>query len=450
MPDYKKRNVKKVKAKKPAKAKAPARTAEIPMEDTRIARQKKQKSAPAKPIRQNKATKAPKAKSTPRSAAARTASKKGLRVVFGGKNKKKSYFTAACMSVLILAVVLVELLTPTGMIETIQNQYALLSADGSGLDGLQGERFLKLQTTTDSIAVLSDKYFELYNAKGKTVLYDQHGFSNPQMVHSSARSLVYESGGKGLKVYNHSARLFEKTFENNIYTATVCRNGSMAVVTQSVGYASHIEVFNKNLKTIFTKDLAEDLVSAVALSPDGRYLAISILRAVGGDFESVVCGYRVKTGAKLFEHSYDGVAINTLQAVKKQHFVAAAQTRALIINFKNGAEQAVEIDRLKYLDTNSAGHTVMVHAYQGTATRHTVTVVNSLARVAGSFAVDGNIKDVALGKDRVAFLLDTQIKIYDFAGVELATVDCGFNTTLVADIAGKTVAVTGKQLVIQS
>ncbi len=450
MPNYKKRNVKKVKAKKPARSKA-ARTADIPMEDARSTRQKKQKSAQQpKQVRQNKAaTKVPKTKSPTRSSN-RAPSKKGLRVIFGGKNKKKSYFTIACMGVLILAVVLVELLTPTGMIETIQNQYALISTDGSGLDSLQGERFLKMQTTSNSIAVLSDKYFELYNAKGKTVLYDQHGFSNPQMVHSSARSVVYESGGKGLKVYNHTTRLFEKTFENNLYTATVCRNGSMAVVTQNVGYASHVEVFNKNLKTVFQKDFAEDLVSAVALSDDGRYLAISILRAVGGDFESMVCGYRVKTGAKIFEHTYDGVAINTLQTVKKQRFVAAAQTQVMVIGYKDGAEKPVEVDRLKYLDTNTSGHTVLVHAYEGTATRHTVTVVNSLAEVVGNFTVDGNIKDVALGKEKVSVLLDTQIKTYDFTGQETGMVDCGFNTSLISSIDGKTVMITGKQLVIQS
>ena len=342
MPDYKKKSVKKVKlnaAVKPAKKAAPKKKKPVKVTKPEIINmerkpKKEVKTAvlPKKPVKhtpqkvKNNSSGTAKKNSTPVLSFTVISGEKAV----GFFAKHKFFLTVI---VLIIAIALFSLFTPTGLIEYSQNYFKSIGS-GKFPKDLVGAKTLDCRSNGNPL-ILTDAAYLVYNESGKTVFSDTHGFTNPIMKTSKARTLVFDQNGNNYKVYNYSTTLTSGSSNDALITGDICRNGSYAIVSKPADYASKVEIFTKHNKMKFTWCSSKEIVTAVTLSNNGNRLAVATIYANAGQSVSKVYIFGYKSADPLYTLQYESPVLY-LENFNGSSFVAATETSVNFIKWKNG------------------------------------------------------------------------------------------------------------------
>lgn len=128
-----------------------------------------------------------------------------------------------------------------------------------------------------------DKYICLFRKK-KLQFYNKVGTKveeidldiNKAVFSSAGRYLaVSEEGGQKFYLICGKDKIFENEVNGNINQIKVSRSGYVAVVMTNSSYKSIVDVYNKDGKQIFKKNLVTSRVADVSISQDSKYLAIA-------------------------------------------------------------------------------------------------------------------------------------------------------------------------------
>lgn len=128
-----------------------------------------------------------------------------------------------------------------------------------------------------------DKYICLFRKK-KLQFYNKVG-TKVEEIDLDINKAVFSSAGRYLAVSEEGGQKFylicgkDKVFENevngNINQIKVSRSGYVAVVMTNSSYKSIVDVYNKDGKQTFKKNLVTSRVADVSISQDSKYLAIA-------------------------------------------------------------------------------------------------------------------------------------------------------------------------------
>ena len=169
-----------------------------------------------------------------------------------------------------------EQIAPNSLLIWLDN----LLAGGEAGEGfpiaLDGSEIVAMQATEDGyLAVVDGTELHFYNGKGGEEVRRTHGFSSPGMQAAGKYVCVTEKGGRRLRLETRAKTVCEITTQFDILTAAVSENGNVAVLTAAdQNYTSKITVYDAAGKVLYDRNRAEQGV-AVALSPDGRCVAVT-------------------------------------------------------------------------------------------------------------------------------------------------------------------------------
>ena len=97
------------------------------------------------------------------------------------------------------------------------------------------------------------------------------------MQSSSGRILVYDIGAKNFRIQSKTRVLFEKQTDHMILTASIGRDGSVAVATRADGAESMLTVYDKNHKETFKWACAKEHIVSCDVSDNGRMFVVAVL-----------------------------------------------------------------------------------------------------------------------------------------------------------------------------
>ncbi len=162
-----------------------------------------------------------------------------------------------------------------------------------------GSRTADIEAQGSSAAVLTQTQFMVYSSSGKQQISSIHGFSNPLMSVTGNRSLVFDRGGTGIKVFSKSKELFRKNFENTIYGAFMGKK-YFAVITSSQSYSCELIIYTSTYKEVMKWYCSEGRVTAFSFD-SGSGIYVSVVSAENGDFKTTV--YKLNASKKTEEGS---------------------------------------------------------------------------------------------------------------------------------------------------
>ena len=155
---------------------------------------------------------------------------------------------------------------------------SLTEKDRSTLYYNYGEHGAAHAAFRGGVATAHDNGVEILTAAGEPSLLLERAFHTPRIVASHHYALAYDLGGTAFSLCNAYDELYRGTTDAPIVCAAISDAGSFAVVTAAVTendvyYPSEILLYNGNFKLVqyFKRSSA---TTAVALSEDGRYIAI--------------------------------------------------------------------------------------------------------------------------------------------------------------------------------
>lgn len=343
-----------------------------------------------------------------------------LGIILGKREeqRKKRLITYLVVLPFIMAILIFCLTTPTGPIEAITNGIATVGG-GSFPKAVTGSKVLSLKTVENRAFLLTDTHIIGYTDSGKEMFQHQHNFSSPVLEASSTRTLVYNRESTDYVVHNNSQLIYEKKSSKPIFCADISNNGSIALVTEADKYAAQVEVFSSGMKSKFIWYLVDGLVSDIAISNNGKKIAIAVLKVKDGAFDSEIVCFDIGSETPLFTIPQKGTHILKLETVSSSQFSYVTGEGISYVKWKDGTQTSLSEGDLspvfyKIYDNKSV-------AVFGKNTSCTVNIYDKKGEKLGGFTYNSLIDDVTFSNKRVYLLKSTNIYELDFEGNLLNT-----------------------------
>ncbi len=364
-----------------------------------------------------------------------------IKVIRGSKYNRsvRNKFFFSFLAIIAAIYLVLHLILPVSVYENFLNITSIMG-HGKYPISISGNSVIDCVSQGQYYYLLTDTSICAYSNNGKLILSDMHGFSNPIISISDTRAIVYDQGGKVIYVYNLGGRLHKLETEQEIITASISRNGELAVSTHSDSFASVVNVYDKNLKQIFTWNSAKDIVNNVLVNPSGNRLAISVFNVSAGQYTSKMMILNFESADPL--HTIDlgnsialsltntgkGVSIITADNYKFVHWTKFTT---------NDVKSSGQINLVRKADKGL----LLVFNRANDRSDNTVVLISNKGIKTGEFSISDLITDIQYSKGRVYYISDTFINILDGDGNVLRNGSCEYGTKKFAVISSNSTAI---------
>ncbi len=354
-----------------------------------------------------------------------------LRVVTGRKlvRRKKALATAVVALLLVGGLWMLSASTPTGLLDALRGKIASFGS-GDMPANLSGGESRDAYLVSGNAFLLSDTHAEIYNPAGKQIFSRQHAFAFPVLRTSAARAAVYDQNGTDFYLFSLTGVLAERKFETPILCAAVARDGSYAVATRSKSYASQVEVFNRRGKAVFTWYSPTDLIVDVALSDDGKQLAVAAVTVQNGSVHSRVSLFDYRSATAHDTVDYAGEAVYRLQTVSSGRFAVVCARRVDILAFRDAQRTEHKTDyEVSCFRTDGNSWSAAALGREGNKNDNRILVCGAAGESKADFSFQGAVTDLTVRQDTIYILSDGTVYTLDFSGAVQRSAPCSFHAS---------------------
>ena len=254
--------------------------------------------------------------------------------------------------------------------------------------------------------------------------------------------MVYDRAGSKFRVENSSKTIGEITTDYAIITADLGRNGTVAVVSSSKGYLNEVNIYNRSLQQKYVWKSASRQVISVSVSDNGQYFAVGTLSVDGGGFVSHVMAFSIKSTQPLWEETYQGSQILSVDFKGNDHIVAVFD------NMISGCTRKGERQDYDYegqtleafSNTAKNGTTLILSRYnQQTSTE--CLLFNAQGTLTGQSSIEGIVQSVSQNGRYIGVLMRGQFVVLDVQGTVRYTIDTQEDKNLICMMGKKAVLV---------
>ena len=365
-----------------------------------------------------------------------------LKVVEGRRQSRKKKIKAISSFIVVILIVglFLQILFPAGVGEWIKIKTAVM---GTGRFPIT----LKSTETVNTVAkdsyyyVLGNTHISAFSNSGKELFSFEHGFENPVLKTSASRSLVYDQGGTNLYILNIKGESFPLVTERPILTAAVSDKGNFAVATTSKKYTSEVLVYDKEGKTIYEWYSAKDIVNAVALSSNGKKLAVGTLNIENSKFISKLSVLDFKSATPKYTETFEDTKIRRIDSSFSATFAVVTDKKIKTYRWANFKSKVAENNYdVMFFDSFKNGY-IAVFARENDKTDNRVVVLNKRGKIKFQFTISGTISDIAVQGHHIYCMSETEISIIDDEGKTVKKTSCGFGGKNICVLSSDSVAV---------
>ncbi len=274
------------------------------------------------------------------------------------------------------------------------------------------------------VALCGKSELQLYSPTAKLLRTVQHGYAEPAMVTGNARVCVYNRGGKELRVESRSRTLATKSYDYPILTVGMSPGGTMAVATKAERYLASITVYSPTFDEIYYAYLAENYPLALAVSQDGKHLAIACMQVENGSFGTRLLLYDMTKSDTTAGQTVVDIADNAplqLRYLPTGELVVVCDGFAGIYNAETGQQVArYDYGGRTLLAADGYGkNTLLVFGTAGSSTASSCVLLGETLQQLAVVSPGVDVQDVALGAEYFYALGKKAVVGYTLAGEEV-------------------------------
>lgn len=351
------------------------------------------------------------------------------------QRRKKARRRAVARLIVFLALVALGLfawknwdtLAPDKLLAQIQDGLG----DGVGsypvdVSGINPRRVARCENYT---VLLSDSYLTFYNSEGGEINRYATPSSSVLMRQAGSYVLLVEQEGEKAQLYTRSAMIAEVTAEHAIVSASVNSKGQFALLTQGPqGYASQVTVYSRSGKVLYTRSRTQQ-VTEVALSTDGKQVALVTVQAVNGSLDSSVDVFSLDSTDQEAKCSYrtSDALLYRIEYLDDGWLMAVGEKGAVLLDTSNGLATVFAPADKRLLGYAVGGDTLaLVMRDYGDTAGGQVQVINKQGDPLCTVDFSGEFRYLSSDGKRYALLTDTAVQ-------EITLTGAGRQVTVAAD-----------------
>lgn len=383
----------------------------------------------------------PSKKSVKKNTSYEKAPEKELKVVKGKKleRKRKTRVLLSSAAVVLIVLAVLHLVLPVGIVENIGNLTALIGGGSYTID-LESNDTLNAVSRGMYYYVLTDTHINAYSNNAKQIYSYVHGFENPVLKTSKTRALIFDQGGNEADIYNLRTKKKTLKTDNDIITADISDSGTYAIVTRSDKYASVVSVYDKHNNRLYEWSSSSDTVNNVAVSPNGKKIAVSLFNASSGKFNSKINLLEYDSATPKYTENIDGTLVYALDSFHNGGFSAITDNGFGLYMWSNFKKTEYKSDYSPAFLRSGSGGTVVVFNRESDRTDNRIVLFSPKGQLKCEFDYKGIISDIEVSGGHIYCICDTSAYLLSDEGNVLREADCGFGVTYISPIGSNMLA----------
>ena len=349
------------------------------------------------------------------------------------KEKKHKIILWALFTILVIVLVIMRVSEIN--INSVVDRFTDESGKFTLTDGVKDENFpytidssknVILTDANNKLGVLTPSSFTVVDASdGNTEYVFEHGYSNPVIDKSGIYTLIYDQGSNGYRLDTTSASVYQKTADNPILCGAVNKKGLVAIAENISAKHCSISVINDSLEAVFSENISDGYIVDMALSANGKKLAVIKVSSVNAALEVTACIYKLPSGENLgtvklpqgalIDARYNG---NSLYTVGDSYAGIVKNDNEYTEVYKAGTVSNV------CFDYSAKDELILVHSEFDNSTTNICSVISSSGKVRTDINISGAVKDVSASSSRIMVLTANEILAFSYRGKEKGSADC--------------------------
>lgn len=348
------------------------------------------------------------------------------------KRKKRHPWLKATVRLLIVAAVLVaglavwknwDTLAPEALLDWADQQFSG-GAKGDGFPyAISGDTVVSMEQAGRNMALLTDTSLLFINEKGGEAAKRSHSYAQPMLHTAGEYALVTETGGGRYQLETRRETVLTGQLEGRkIMAAAVHTDGTVALATDttSQSYVSEVEMLSRRGKQLFSWKSTKLLITGLAISPDGKSLAVIGVTAEAGAMKSTLMVFDLSDPSAVpKEYSGTDELLISVSFFESGTVAAVGDESIWVVNpegtlFEKKSYEGLELMGAAVGET-SAG---IVLRHSGSSDGGRLMVVNSTGDTAYTAEFTGAYRHVAAGNSGFWLLTSAHLEHAGLTGME--------------------------------
>lgn len=292
----------------------------------------------------------------------------------------------------------------------------------------------KFDRLSDGFALLTDTYLCSYDSEGTQTFAIQHGYINPLCSFNEKSVLIYDKGGMNFALYSKTSEIYKKSAENEIIvTASIGQGGYAAVVTSGGQYPNTIYVYDGNGNRKYTCRYIEEKVMQATISPDNRYMYITLVKSVNGDVITEVIKHEINGKEIWSTEISDSLSFDI--SVSDENIIVITDEKICHIDTENGDISSTYNYKGTLSDYDISAEHESIFLFENSDKNETVVVMDKEGGLTATRVYEEKIKDAEIVGGELLILTENEIRRYDTSLNELSAenTDKGYVRTVRID-----------------
>ncbi len=332
-------------------------------------------------------------------------------------------------------------ITLTGVVEDIRIAVSNLGAGDGYPYSIEGEVIIKAYTDGSKLFTFADDRTLLLSSSAKELSVEMIDYGDPKIDYKNGKAIVYDTDSGKLRIQNTSKTVSVLETENSITCAAIGKKGNFAFSAITSNNQTVFSAYNKSQEEVFTWNFANELVTCIDLSDDGKYAVVGTVISRNAKTDSKV--YVFKFDSKEYVSCFDftGNVVLNVRYVKSHDIEIITDKQRVYVddNTTKSNEFSFESDKIHDISHIDSTYTAVSVLKYGSDSSVEVEVFkgNDLAY---SVNVGSSAKAVCVNDRYLAVLTDSKVIVYNKKG--------NIKAEIPVDVSSKDIVVTKKSVYI--
>lgn len=258
------------------------------------------------------------------------------------------------------------------------------------------------------VAAVSENGIEIFSPDGERLLGVEEGRTSPRAVASRKYLISYDFGKSSFTVTNTYAKLHTGDTGFPIYAAEVSNTGHFAFVTAARDHLSQVLLYDGNFNLVqrFQKASA---VTGVALSENGKYIALLALTSEGGRERTVLELYRIGTAAPIATVALEEEQPVRVDFTNDRHIALLTDTALRVLDLDGDVKGEVRYTGVPVAFDSSEDGCALVLRTDAMQANNRVVLLDKKGKVCYDAMHQGDVTSLSVASERAFLLMGEEI-----------------------------------------
>lgn len=293
-----------------------------------------------------------------------------------------------------------------------------------------------MKLSSSEIIVTNNSVISL-KANGEKIYSEGLGYSSPVFKSTDKKYIIFERASGKYAVGDKSKVICNCDLDDEIINADVASNGNYALITRTAQATQCMSVYSKNNERLFVWECSDDYLTDVALSKNGKAIAVSAMNVVNGDIYSRIYFFYINSLGIEGKIEYPNEAVYKIKFIDNENVSVITDISYMTANMTQLRSQVVsyEYDEISSYRFGSKSSVAILKKEFGSLNEKKLMVINKKCESVFETAIESEISDFATDLKKVYVLISGKVLVYSVSSGEMVGdihVDASVSSILVS------------------